>query len=271
MSRTDGFIGRAAYILFYGFVGLMLLYLILPSFVIVPLSFSNKTYLAFPPPGWSTMWYERLAQSVDYPLALMNSIKVGIPATILATTFGTAAALGVTRANFPFKRLLGALLIAPLMLPQIIYAIGAYPMMIKLGLAGSYVGVILGHAIISMPLVFITVSASLKSYGPNIELAAMTLGANVWRTFWYVTFPLIRLGIYIGAIFSFSFSFDELIIALFLTDPATRTLPLLLWEDLRFHMTPIIAAATTLVLCFTFLVLAVVAMIQRRAERQLRK
>jgi ABC-type spermidine/putrescine transport system permease subunit II len=119
-----------------------------------------------------------------------------------------------------------------------------------------------------MPLVFITVAAALKSYPPTYELAAMILGANWWNTFWFVTFPMIRLGVVVGAILAFAFSFDELILALFLASPGTRTLPLLLWTELRVYMTPIIAAAATVVLSLSVLLLGAAAWIQRRGRRR---
>ncbi|MDH3659956.1 MAG: ABC transporter permease [Alphaproteobacteria bacterium] len=263
MADGGARIGR---IVLIGFTALVLLYLVMPTFVILPMSFSNKTYLSFPPPGWSLKWYQSLAERPDYPLAFLNSVKIGVPVALLATTLGTLAALGVVRGRFFGARPLSALVIAPLMLPQIILAIGLYPIMARIGLIGSYPAVVIGHTVICIPLVFITVAASLKSYQPTYELAAMTLGANWWQTFWHVTFPMIRIGVIVGAILSFTFSFDELIISLFLTSPGTRTLPRLLWEDLRQYVTPIVAAATTLVLCISFFLLSLIALIQRRKD-----
>ena len=257
---------RLARIALIGFTALVLLYLVMPTFVILPMSFSNKTYLSFPPPGWSLKWYQALAERPDYPLAFWNSVKIGVPVALLATMLGTLAALGVVRGRFFGARPLSALVIAPLMLPQIILAIGLYPIMARTGLIGSYPAVVIGHTVICIPLVFITVAATLKSYQPTFELAAMTLGANWWQTFWYVTFPMIRVGVIVGAVLSFTFSFDELIISLFLTSPGTRTLPRLLWEDLRQYVTPIVASATTLVLCLSFVLLAAVAFVQRRRQ-----
>lgn len=263
MADGGARIGR---IVLIGFTALVLLYLVMPTFVILPMSFSNKTYLSFPPPGWSFKWYQSLAERPDYPLAFWNSVKIGVPVALLATTLGTLAALGVVRGRFFGARPLSALVIAPLMLPQIILAIGLYPIMARIGLIGSYPAVVIGHTVICIPLVFITVAASLKSYQPTYELAAMTLGANWWQTFWHVTFPMIRIGVIVGAILSFTFSFDELIISLFLTSPGTRTLPRLLWEDLRQYVTPIVAAATTLVLCISFFLLSLIALVQRRKD-----
>ena len=250
-----------------GTAGLALLYLILPTFVIVPLSFSSKTYLSFPPPGWSRQWYLELWAQKNYLTAFSNSIKIGVAAAAIATVLGTLAALGIVRGRLRAMRPLSALIIAPLMLPQIILAIGMFPILAKFGLIGSYLGVILAHAVVCTPLVFITVSASLRGYEESYELAAMTLGANWWQSFRYVTFPMIKLGMLVGAIFAFSFSFDEIIIALFLTDFETFTLPKQLYDELRYQMKPTIAAASTFVIVVSLLLLTTVALIQRRMSR----
>ena len=249
------------------FTALTLLYLVMPTFVIVPMSFSSQSYLSFPPPGWSTKWYAQMLARPDYPAAFMNSLKVGIPVALLSAALGTLAALGLVRGRPAGARTLTSLILAPLMLPQIILAIGMYPVMAKLGIIGTTPGIIMAHTVVCIPLVYITVAAALQSYPPTYELAAMTLGAGWWSTFRHVTFPMIRLGVFAGAILAFAFSFDELILALFLASPETRTLPRLLWQDLRQYVTPIIAAATTLVLCLSFALLAIAAWLQRNAPK----
>ena len=250
------------------FTFLAFLYLVLPTFVIIPLSLSSKTYLSFPPPGWSLQWYAKLWTEANYFTAFFNSIKVGVPAAALAMVFGTLASLAVVRGRLRGTRAFSALVMAPLMLPQIILAIGMYPILAKMGLIGTYAGVILGHAIVCTPLVFVTVSASLLSYDPSFELAAMTLGANWWNTFRHVTFPMVRLGVLIGGIFAFSFSFDEIIIALFLTDAESFTLPKQLYDELRYQMKPTIAAASTFVITISFLLLATIALVQHQMGKR---
>jgi ABC-type spermidine/putrescine transport system permease subunit II len=245
---------------------LVLIYLVMPTFVIVPLSFSSASFLSFPPPGWSLRWYEQLIAHQDYGIAFANSLKIGLPAAALSTVLGTMAALALARGNIPGRGLMTIIIIAPLILPPIVLAIGLFPIMVRLGIIGTYPAILLGHVVVSMPLVFITVAAALKSFSPTYELAAMTLGANQWRSFWHVTFPMIRLGVMVGFIFAFTFSFDEIILALFLTNSATRTLPRLLWEQLNLYMTPLVAAATVVILCITMLMLLVAAGLARRSE-----
>lgn len=249
------------------FTALTLLYLVMPTFIVVPMSFSSQSYLGFPPPGWSTKWYEQMFARPDYPAAFLNSLKVGFSVALLSAVIGTLAALGLVRGKLAAERSLTALILAPLMLPQIILAIGMYPIMAKLGIIGTTTGLVIAHTVVSLPLVYITVSAALRSYPATYEIAAMTLGANWWNTFWYVTFPMIRLGIGVGAILAFAFSFDELILALFLAGPESRTLPRLLWNDLRVYVTPIIASATTIVLCLSFVLLGLAAWLQRNAQK----
>ncbi|MEA2780852.1 MAG: putative spermidine/putrescine transport system permease protein [Rhodospirillaceae bacterium] len=256
-------------VLLLAFTGVACLYLVFPTFVIVPLSFSSSLYLTFPPPGWSTQWYVNLWNSPTYSVAFLHSILIGLPAAALAMIFGTMLALALVRGKVWGTRGLTALAIAPFLLPQIILAIGLYSILAKFGLTASYLGVTLGHAVVATPLVFITVSAALRSYDSTFEMAAMTLGANGWKSFWFVTFPMIRLGVLAGGIFAFSFSFDEIIIALFLTNTQTTTLPKQLYSELRYNMTPTIAAASSVIITISLLLLAAVAVIEKRARRRI--
>lgn len=249
------------------FTWLALFYLVLPTFVIVPLSFSSSPYMSFPPPGWSTHWYVDLWNASVYSTALKNSVIIGLSSAALATIFGTMLALALVRGRFGGTRIMSALAIAPFLLPQIILAVGLYPIVVRYGLSSSYAGVIMGHAVVAMPLVFITVSSALRSYDHSFEMAAMTLGANGWKTFWLVTFPMIRLGVLVGGIFAFSFSFDEIILSLFLTNTQTITLPKELYSELRYDLKPTIAAASSVVILISLLSLAVVAFVQNRAAR----
>jgi putative spermidine/putrescine transport system permease protein len=251
------------------FTVLACLYLVFPTFVILPLSFSSSLYLSFPPPGWSTQWYVALWNSPTYSVAFLHSIFIGLPAAAIAVVFGTMLALALVRGKVWGTRGLTALAIAPFLLPQIILAIGLYSILAKFGLTATYVGVIAGHAVVATPLVFITVSAALRSYDSTFEMAAMTLGANGWKSFWFVTFPMIRLGVLAGGIFAFSFSFDEIIIALFLTNTQTTTLPKQLYSELRYNMTPTIAAASSVIIAISLLLLTAVALIEKRSRKRI--
>ena len=260
---------RVAGIVVAGLAALILVYLALPLFVIVPLSFSDQSYLSFPPTGWSTKWFSRIAENPAWLQAAINSMIIGVPTAFFSMILGTLAALAVTRGGLASAGLISVLVVAPMMLPHVILAFGLYPVLLKLGLLGTYVGAIIGHTIIGVPLVFITVNAALAGYSDSLELAAMTLGADPWRTFRTVTFPMVRVGIVVGGILAFASSFDELMLALFLTGAGTRTLPRMMWEQLYDYLTPTIAAVATLVFAFTLLLLAVVTALQARTRRGL--
>lgn len=262
---------RAIALVTAGLAGLILVYLALPLFVIVPLSFSDQSFLSFPPTGWSTKWFARIAENPSWLQAALNSLIIGVPTAFLSMALGTLAALAVTRGNLASAATVSILVVAPMMLPHVILAIGLYPVLLKIGILGTHVGAIIGHTIIGVPLVFITVNAALAGYSDSLELAAMTLGADPWRTFWTVTFPMVRVGIIVGGILAFASSFDELMLALFLTGAGTRTLPRLMWEQLNDHLTPTIAAVATLVFAFTLVLLAIVSALQARGGRSLAK
>jgi ABC-type spermidine/putrescine transport system permease subunit II len=246
-----------------GIAVLVLTFLLLPILTILPLSLSSDSYFSFPPPGWSSRWYVDLANDFQYRSALWNSVRIGVPSALLATILGTFAAVALVRGRLPGQRLMSVLMIAPLILPQIVLAIGLYPMMARMGIVGSYWAIVIGHSVICLPLVFITVSAALASYSPALELAAMTLGAGWWRTFVHVTLPMTRGGVIAGFLFAFTTSFDEVVLAIFLTGTQTRTIPRLLWEKLTFQMTPTVAAATVVIVTFTLLLMLVAALTMR--------
>jgi ABC-type spermidine/putrescine transport system permease subunit II len=259
----------AGRILLAGLAGLILLYLILPMLVVIPLSFSGQNFLSFPPKSWSLKWYGAMADNPLWLEATLNSLLIGIPTALISVALGTAAALGIIRGNIPRAGLISAAMVAPMMMPHVILAIGLYPVMLELGLLRSHFAAIIGHSVIGIPLVFITVSAAVTGYSGALELAAMTMGANPWQVFWKVTFPMIRVGMLIGGILAFATSFDELMLSLFLTGAATRTLPRLIWEQLSDFLTPTIAAVATLVFAFTLILLAVVSLLQLRRGRVL--
>ncbi|MSP89607.1 MAG: ABC transporter permease [Alphaproteobacteria bacterium] len=258
-------VSRLARVMLPGLALLIAAFLVLPALIVVPLSFSNQTYLSFPPPGWSLKWYEAMTTDLAWPQAAVNSFFIGVPTALLSSILGTMAALAVARGRIAWAATASAVIVAPMLLPHIIMAIGLYPVMLDLGLLRGYLGVIVSHTVVAMPLVFITVSASLRTYPETLEMAAMTCGASPWPTFRYVTLPMIRPGVMVGAVLAFATSFDELMLSLFLTGPGTRTLPRLIWEQMNMFLTPTIAAVATLIFAFSLLLLGLVALLQNRA------
>lgn len=247
--------------------GLVLAFLMLPLLVIVPLSFTSGTILTLPIPGLSLRWYAELWNSAPWQNALRNSLVVGLAATTVATVLGTLAALGLHRTEFRGKSLLMGLLISPMIVPLVIVAAGAYFFLLPLGLTNSLVGLALVHAALGAPFVLITVSATLAGLDPALPRAAASLGARPAYAFRRVTLPLIAPGVISGALFAFVTSFDEVVVAIFLTGPQQRTLPRQMFDGLRDNISPAILAAATLLIVVAVLLLATVELLRRRSLR----
>jgi putative spermidine/putrescine transport system permease protein len=251
----------------WGFCLLVLAYLILPILIIVPLSLSSATFLTFPLPGLSLRWYQELFTSAPWQLSLRNSLIVASAVTVLASALGTLAALGLAQARLPGHGLLMALIVSPMIVPLVIVAVGVYFAYAPFGLTGSLLGLTLAHTALAVPFVVITVSATLTGFDPNQARAGASLGASPVRVFFRITLPLILPGVISGALFAFITSFDEVVVALFLTGPAERTLPRQMFNGIRENISPVIAAAATLLILLSVLLLATLELLRRRNER----
>lgn len=199
--------------------------------------------------------------------ALKNSLIIGIGATTLATAFGTCAAIGLSRPQCPYPGVITALLMTPMIVPVIITAVASYFFYNQIGLTGSYLGLIIAHAILGAPFVIITVSAALRGFDPNQNLAAYSLGANPIRTFLSVTLPQILPSVIFGALFAFVTSLDEVIVVLFIADIDQVTLPRRMFSGIRENLDPTIAAVATVLIVESVGVLAISQLILRRRRR----
>jgi putative spermidine/putrescine transport system permease protein len=246
---------------------LVLLYLVFPILVVIPLSFSAGTYLSFPPPGFSFRWYENFLGRSDWLGAASLSLWVAGAVMVLATALGAPAALALVRTSFRGKNFLVGFIVSPLIAPVIIVAIGIYFFYARLGLVGNPFALVIAHTALAVPFVVINVSATLQGFDERLEQAAMNLGATPWRTFWQVTFPIIRPGVLAGALFAFISSFDELVVALFVSGTSAVTLPRKMWESIRFEIDPTIAAVSTILIVLTGVLFLSAELLRQRSER----
>ena len=247
--------------------GLVFLYLLFPILVVIPLSFSSGSYLSFPPPGFSLRWYANFFGRSDWLEAAWLSVWIGSAVTALATSLGVPAAIALVRGNFRGKGLVVGFIMSPVIAPVIIVAIGIYFFYARLGLIGSPLGLVIAHTCLAVPFVVINVAATLQGFDQRLEQAAMNLGATPWGTFWQVTLPIIRPGILSGAVFAFITSFDELVIALFVSGSTAVTLPRKMWDSIRFEIDPTIAAVSTLLIALTAVLFVVAELLRRRAVK----
>jgi putative spermidine/putrescine transport system permease protein len=255
---------------YYGlriFCALVFFFLIAPIVVIVPLSFNSEMFFSFPMPGFSLRWYSEFFNGLQWQLSLKNSLIVGISATLLATFLGTLASLGLARARIPFKGLILAVLISPIVVPIVVTAVGAFYFYAKIGLASTLPGLILAHTALGVPFVVITVSATLAGFDQNLIRAGESLGADPVRVFFKITLPLILPGVISGALFAFVTSWDEVVVALFLAGPEQHTLPRRMWSGIRELISPTILAVATLLVAVSIVLMTAIELLRRRSER----
>ena len=242
----------------------LFVFLLFPLLTIIPLSFNSGEFLYYPLQGFSLQWYEDFFSSEIWWRAMKNTAIIGFFSTILATILGTVAAVGINRADFPGKQLLLAVLISPMMIPLVITALSLYLFYARFGLNDTYIGLIIAHAILGMPFVLITVSATLQSFDPNLIRAGASLGASPFKVFLSIVMPNISPGIASGAMFAFATSLDEVVVVLFIAGPEHRTLPRQMFSGIREHLSPTILAAATVLIVVAGLFMLVLEILNRR-------
>ena len=274
--------------------GLIFLFLILPILIVLPLSFNVEPYfsftpgmLAFDPDAFSLRWYKDIfrngMQAPDAPLdwawmsdtwnnsqwmrAIRNSFFIGICATLLSTSLGTVAAIGLSRSEMPHRRLIMSILISPMIVPLVITAAGMFFFYSKVHLSQTYLGVIMAHAVLGTPFVIITVTATLVGFDKSLVRASNSLGAGPIETFFKIQMPLIVPGVISGGLFAFITSFDEVVAVLFLASPEQRTIPRQMWSGIREQISPTILAVATLLVLLSIVLLTVIELLRRRSER----
>jgi putative spermidine/putrescine transport system permease protein len=247
-----------------GFNLLVLLFLLLPILVIIPLSFSDSTFLVYPIHGFSMRWYQNLVHSEEWVSAAKNSFIVAPLATVLATILGTLAAVGLNKADFHGKGLLMAVLISPMVVPVVVVGVGVYLFFAQIGLSDSYTGLILAHAALGAPFVVTTVLATLQGFNQNLVRASLSLGANPLSTFFRITLPVIAPGLISGALFAFATSFDDVVVTLFVAGPGQATLPRQMFTGIKENISPTIAALATILIVFSTCLLLVLEWIRGR-------
>ncbi|WP_334174237.1 ABC transporter permease [Pseudoxanthobacter sp.] len=250
--------------LFWLVVAAIALFLLLPTLVIVPISFTAESTIRFPPQGFSLQWYQNVVTSPAWRAATLTSLETALGTAVLSMVLGTAAALFLARVPFRGKAIVRGILLSPLVTPVIVLAVGIYLVFARWGLSGTLASLILAHTVLALPFVLVSVTASLQSVNPNLELAGLGLGASRAYTFRRVLLPLIAPGVASGGIFAFITSWDEVVVAIFLTDPGLRTVPVLIWSQLRAELDPTMAAVGTILIAVSALGLGAITLLKTR-------
>ncbi|MEM8689970.1 MAG: ABC transporter permease [Pseudomonadota bacterium] len=267
------------------FVGFVMFFLVAPLIVVIPLSFTSSAFLSFTPEmlaldpeGFSLRWYKILMGDCSdaivttvctdkWKTGAVNSLFVAIISTFLAVTLGTLAALGLSRPHMPYRKVIMAALISPMIVPLIITAAGMFLFYAKLNLVATFTGLIFAHTALGLPFVVITVTSTLVGFDHSLTRAAESLGSTPANNFFKIQLPLIAPGVISGALFAFITSFDEIVVVLFLGGAEQLTLPRQMWSGIRQEISPTILAAATILVILSVVLLTTVELLRRRSER----
>ncbi|MGE0719406.1 MAG: ABC transporter permease, partial [Alphaproteobacteria bacterium] len=240
----------------YAVAVLVMAFLVLPTLIVIPMSFSGSQYLEFPPREWSLRWYRSYLDSPQWMQATATSLKAAFLTMLVATPLGTAAAYGLFAARVRWGRIVFVLLVTPIIVPVILVGIGVFYAYVKVKLVNTLAGLVAAHAMLAVPIVLLVVTSALRSHDLSQEMVARSLGASRVRAFFLVTLPQIRFAVATGAVLSFLTSFDEVIVALFVSGGDNSTLTRSMFAALRDQIDPTIAAISTIMIAVTSLLLA---------------
>jgi putative spermidine/putrescine transport system permease protein len=245
---------------YYGINGCILGFLLGPLIVVAIFSLNPTPYIQFPPVGVTLRWYEKFFASHEFMNSLWLSFRIAAAVVVLSSLIGACAALALARGRLPGARFLAALFLAPLMLPAILTGLALFQLLLTFDVGRPTWALVIGHTLVAVPYVIRTTIAVLADFDRSIEEAAAVLGASPVRVFFEVTLPIIRPGIIAGGIFAFIVSFDQFPISLFLVAPNNETLPIVMFNYMKFELDGAIAAASMVSI---LLALAVVLAIDR--------
>jgi putative spermidine/putrescine transport system permease protein len=250
---------------------LVALWMIAPTLIVIPMGFTGIASFKFPPPSWSTQWYSNFFSDSAWYESLFNSIEIALAVTVIATVLGTAAAFGIVRGTARGGGVIEVLLLSPLIVPTVVAAVGVYRVYLEWHLTGSKLGFIAAHTSLALPLVILTVAATLRTVDPKLEAAAQSLGASPLRAFRQITLPLILPGVLVGALFAFMTSFDEVVVSIFLAVANETTLPVQMYTNVTREIDPTVAAASTLIFAFTAMLLTAVLFLRLRERNEVNR
>jgi putative spermidine/putrescine transport system permease protein len=235
--------------------GLVFLFLVAPVVIIVVLSFDSAQIVSFPPRQLGLDWYRRFLGSPEWRGSIYVSLEIATLATAISTVGGFFAALSLVRGRYRGKYLIYAVILTPMIVPTVITAIALYMAFARLGIAGSIFATAIGHSVVALPIVTLILSSNLHMLDDGAERAALSLGAGRLYTLWRITLPLARVPLISAALFAFLSSFDELLIALFLSGVRNQTLPVRIWSSLTYSFDPTVTAVSAFFIVLTCLVL----------------
>ncbi|WP_429932219.1 ABC transporter permease [Agrobacterium vitis] len=238
-------------------------FLLLPILFIAALSFGSSQWLIFPPPAWTTKWYGQLFADPRWLDAAWTSFRIAVIVTILSVLIGLCASFGLVRGRFLGRNTLRALFMTPMILPVVVLAVALYAFFLRIGLNGTTLGFVIAHLVVALPFSILALTNALEGFDKSIEDAAVLCGASPLKARLLITLPCIGHGLFSAAVFSFLTSWDEVVLAIFMASPTLQTLPVKIWATLRQDLTPVIAAASTLLIVVTIALMLITALVRK--------
>jgi putative spermidine/putrescine transport system permease protein len=240
-------------------------FILIPTLIVIPISFGGNGELSFPPRVWSIELYQQLFTSSNWVLPILQSLKVALFTMVASVLIGVPASYGLVRFDFPGKRFVMLLLMSPILVPVIVMSLGLYLYLSRLQMVGTTIGLVVSHVAYVTPFMMMTVMAGVKKLDPALEFATTIMGAKRRTVFLKVVLPQLKPSIFAGALFAFLVSFDEVVIAWFLTSPTTTTLPVRMYSSIQWDISPVIAAVSALLTALSLVFCIASALLQPAA------
>ncbi|WP_442342024.1 ABC transporter permease [Ectorhizobium quercum] len=248
------------------FTTAVIVFLIAPLLAILPLAFTSSAFLNYPIPSWSTRWFAELVNADAWRRSIVNSLIIGLGTTLLATVLGMLASLGLRNRTSMLLSAAKTVFLLPMVVPAVVLGVGMQVLFVRVGIASSYVGVIIAHTVVAIPFVVVSISGALAGIDRRVELAAESLGAPPLTVFREVTLPLAMPGVLSGAVLAFATSLDEVVLTLFVAGPNQRTLARQMFSTIRENISPAIAAAAFVFIVGTVTIALLMALLKRRSR-----
>ena len=251
----------------YIFVFLLLFIIILPALVIIPEAFTQLNYFTFPSHGFSMKWFEKFLSNDQWVIGLERSILIAIVAAICATVIGTLGAVAVKKLEFKGKSIFVSLMIAPMVIPVVVIGVALYSSLAPIGLTNTFTGLVIAHTLLGIPMVFVTMLSGLSGVNENLELAPMSMGTSPIGAFFKVTLPTVRASLVSSALFAFVTSLDEVVVTIFVSGADTKTLTMVMWENMRTTIDPTLAVAAVFMIILTLGMYILKTVVEIRTEK----
>ena len=250
----------------YILAAVIMFLLVIPTVIVIPMSFSEGQYLKFPPTTWSLRWYHEYIETPRWVNATLVSFQVAFLTMLLATPVGTMAAYGLFVSGHPVGKFIFFILMTPMIIPVILIAIGTFYVFGKIGMVNTITGLVLAHTVLAIPIVMIILTAAFRTYDLNQELVARSLGSNQVRAFFEITLPQIKFSVLTAALLAFLTSFDEVIISIFISGGGNSTLTKQMFSSLRDYIDPTIAAISTILILVSTALMVAAQMLSARGQ-----